>query len=271
MIGAVAVTILAVAVWLGWDHIRFWWRFEAMERNAEGYSEYRHRQTGIVFVEIPGGDVTIGTSEEEGRVLLEELLRVFNSESDSSCRSLVAAEQPIQQVKLRSFLISKYETTELDWLRIMGKSPFPVPGEGLPVSSVNWDDCHEFCARTGLRLPTEAEWEHACKAGETCSATAPEELDEQAWTQANSLIASHAVGLKRANGFGLHDMKGNVWEYCEDAYTPRLGDTAHATGRVIRGGSFGSSLWDCRCSRRQDGTAAASHADVGFRAAYTVP
>ncbi|MEK7450052.1 MAG: formylglycine-generating enzyme family protein [Planctomycetota bacterium] len=136
-------------------------------------------------------------------------------------------EKPIHEVALNSFLISKYEVTQGQWQKIMNNNPSNFKGDNNPVEQVSWDDCQEFCKRsetesasggkTGLRLPTEAEWEYAARAGTTTKYYWGDSInDDYLWD--NSNLGTHPVGQKKPNGFGLYDMLGNVWEWCQDWY-----------------------------------------------------
>ena len=90
--------------------------------------------------------------------------------------------------------------------------------DALPVEQVAWDDCQEFCTKSGLSLPTEAQWEYACRAGTAGPFSGTANLDEMGWYRQNSGGTTHPVGEKQPNDFGLYDMHGNVWEWCEDWY-----------------------------------------------------
>ncbi|WP_129840976.1 formylglycine-generating enzyme family protein [Streptomyces sp. RFCAC02] len=165
-----------------------------------------------------------------------------------------------------------------------------APGEGegrLPVAEVSWRDAVAFCdalsrregrtpayasggddvvpdtAADGYRLPTEAEWEHACRAGTTGPRHGP--LDDIAWYRATSDGRPHEVGGRQPNAWGLHDMLGNVWEWCWDLYDPEV----YGTYRVLRGGGWFDEHWSCRASVRRRSHPAFRVDDVGFRVALT--
>jgi formylglycine-generating enzyme required for sulfatase activity len=122
-------------------------------------------------------------------------------------------------------------------------------GPDAPVEMVSWDDCQAFCEKAGggLRLPTEAEWEYACRAG-TKGLRAGDDVDELGWCVENSDGTTHPVGMKKPNAWGLHDMHGNVWEWCQDWFdtydkaderTDPKGPAKETGDRVIRGGGWG--------------------------------
>jgi formylglycine-generating enzyme required for sulfatase activity len=145
-----------------------------------------------------------------------------------------------------------------------------------PVEHVSWNDCRAFAVRLNgrldgleLALPSEAQWEYACRAG-TNTARYLEELAEIAWYSDNSDGQTHPVGLKRPNAWGLFDMLGNVWEWCADLYRPygggALGDAASDV-RVLRGGSWGYYARDVRAANRNRLAPGNRIANVGFRCA----
>lgn len=128
-------------------------------------------------------------------------------------------------------------------------------GEGI-----DWD-----ASADGYRLPTEAEWEHACRAGTTGPRYGP--LDEIAWYRANSDERVHEVGGKRPNAWGLYDMLGNVWDWCWDIYDAEV----YGSYRVLRGGGWFDEHWSCRASVRRRSFPTYRIDDVGFRVARSGP
>ncbi|MFJ1598121.1 formylglycine-generating enzyme family protein [Streptomyces sp. NPDC088261] len=127
------------------------------------------------------------------------------------------------------------------------------------TGTVTWDTSAD-----GYRLPTEAEWEHACRAGTTDARYG--QLDDIAWHRGNSLDHVHEVGGKRPNAWGLYDMVGNVWEWCWDLYDPEV----YASYRVLRGGGWFDEHWSCRASVRRRSHPTFRIDDVGFRVARSV-
>ena len=152
----------------------------------------------------------------------------------------------------KPFYMGKFEVTQEQWESVMGKNPSETKGAKLPVTDVSWEDCQEFIKKLnkktdgGYRLPTESEWEYACRAGTTTAFSFGDKITPKNANYEDSMIAKPvAVGCYKPNTFGLYDMHGNVWEWCED----RLGEySADAvtdpkgpgtgTSRVLRGGSF---------------------------------
>jgi len=216
-------------------------------------------KSGIEFVWVPPGRFKMGSNSAEA----------------------FSGEQPIHDVELDGFWMGKYEVTQGQWVKVMGSNSSSFKkGDNYPVEQVSWEDAQKFIGRlnvgTGitLRLPTEAEWEYACRAGTTGDRYAS--LDSVAWYSANSGSSTHPVGTKPANAWGLHDMLGNVWEWCQDWYGGYgTGNSKNPTGpssgssRVDRGGSWSLDARNVRATYR--GFSDPSHrvVDLGFRLART--
>ncbi|HEY0054446.1 MAG TPA: SUMF1/EgtB/PvdO family nonheme iron enzyme [Pedobacter sp.] len=191
-------------------------------------------------------------------------------------------------VELKPFLISKFLVTQQLYFTIVKESPSTFVGQQKPVETVSWKDAVMFCnilsAREGLepcyavnsmdeeiafdaqkngyRLPTEAEWEYACKAG--TKGIRYGELDEIAWYKANSEKMTSDVGLKAPNEWGLYDMLGNVWEWCSDIYD----ETVYGSYRIIRGGGWSDEPRSCMSTnRRRSHPTSFKIDDLGFRVA----
>jgi len=183
----------------------------------------------------------------------------------------------------KPFHIGKHEVTQKQWQAVMGENPSRFKGDGLPVENVSWEDCQRFCrklsAKTGqtVRLPTEAEWEYACRAGSTgryCSGDSKDGLEEYAWYDMNSALATHPVGQKRPNAWGLHDMHGNVWEWCAnwdgkyaaEAATDPAGPSSGAL-RILRGGAWTCDARLCGSAVRLDDRPHSRSSPFGLRVA----
>ena len=169
-------------------------------------------------------------------------------------------EQPLHQVTIsKPFLIGRYEVTQGEWKTVMGREPVNFKGTSFPVQFITWTDIQAFLARLNqrgdsyvYRLPTEAEWEYACRAG--TNGNYADELEWLSWYANNSNQKVHPVGHLHPNAWGIYDMHGNVSEYCQDWYdanyytqSPSVDPTGPANGtqKVLRGGSFfdsGSTL-----------------------------
>jgi formylglycine-generating enzyme required for sulfatase activity len=244
---------------------------------------------GIRLISIPAGEFAMGSPPTEpGR-------------RDRETRT---------QVVLRSFYLGQFEVTQSQYEEVMGDRPsaFAASGpqaaavEGLdtadfPVDSATWFQAVEFCERLSqsepekqagrrYRLPTEAEWEYACRAGTTGPFAFGDDatrLGDYAWIAANSGGRPHPVGEKLPNAWGLHDLYGNVWEWCADRYADDYSqpaalsffvrpffddplDQAAPTFRVIRGGGYASDVpARMRSAARNFDPPAVADADVGFR------
>ncbi len=248
-----------------------------------GRAQQMQSRAGIEFVWLPAGSFMMGSEKYDG-------------------------EKPVHRVTIgEGFYMGKYEVTQAQWQAVMGNNPSNFKGENLPVEQVSWDDAVSFVARLNgqndgytYRLPTEAEWEYAARAGTTGDYAG--DLDAMAWYGNNSgrtrLDAAgilrtdssnyykritenggqtHAVGSKLPNAFGLFDMHGNVWEWCQDWYhdnyasAPTDGSAWLSGGeqkyRVLRGGSWDYSAGSLRsASRSYDSPDSRLRFDViGFR------
>ncbi|WP_329174764.1 formylglycine-generating enzyme family protein [Streptomyces sp. NBC_01477] len=193
-------------------------------------------------------------------------------------------------VELAPYELATFPTTQALYAEVTGRRPSTADGDRLPVEGVSWWDAVRFCnalsqrdglapayrlhadgegvewdaSAEGYRLPTEAEWEHACRAGTTGPHYGP--LDEIAWYRDNSHERVHDVGGKRPNPWGLHDMLGNVWNWCWDVYDAEV----YGTYRVLRGGGWFDEHWSCRASARRRSHPSFRVDDVGFRVARSI-
>jgi formylglycine-generating enzyme required for sulfatase activity len=189
-------------------------------------------------------------------------------------------EKPRRRARIpRPFEIGKYEVTQAQWEAVMGANPSDFKGPERPVDRVSWNDAQEFLAAVSARdpgfryrLPSEAEWEYAARAGSAAATYG--KLDAIAWFGRNSGDQTHPVGQKQPNAWGLHDMLGNVWEWCLDWYgagyysegalvDPRGPERGEF--RVLRGGSWHKYLWFLRASSRFRERPDSRFRHVGFR------
>ena len=178
----------------------------------------------------------------------------------------------------KGFWLGKYEVTQKQWKSVMGNNPSHFKGDDLPVDNVSWNGCQKFIRKVneqlncGARLPTEAEWEYACRAG-TTGPYAGDGLDGMGWYKGNGRDRTHPVGQKRPNLWGFYDMHGNVWEWCNDWYSEYpSGSVTDPTGsasggnRVVRGGSwFSSERRSCRSANRDRFNPGFRYGNFGFR------
>ena len=167
-------------------------------------------------------------------------------------------ESPMHKVTFtQPFYLGKYEVTQEQWEAVTGGNPSGFKGARRPVDTVSWDDCQNFLAKlqakTGRKfaLPTEAQWEFACRAGTTSPwsfGDAEARAGDYAWIGENSGNATHPVGEKKPNAWGLYDVHGNVWEWCADWYEKHSYPSSDATdpsgppsgtAHILRGGAWG--------------------------------
>ncbi|MBN2288449.1 MAG: SUMF1/EgtB/PvdO family nonheme iron enzyme, partial [Candidatus Glassbacteria bacterium] len=211
---------------------------------------------GIEMVSIPGGTFIMGS--EDG--------------ADDA--------KPLHRVRLSGFKLSSTVITQSQYWEVLEEDPSCFKGDKLPVENVSYHDAMNFCNRlsekTGqnLRLPTEAEWEYACRAGTSTRFSSGGDLANVGWFRANSRQKTQPVGLKAPNEWELYDMHGNVWEWCSDWYDPgyyRYSPNNDPRGpdsgssRVLRGGSWKDLAISC-CSGARLSTAPATRTDnIGFR------
>ncbi|MDM8523290.1 SUMF1/EgtB/PvdO family nonheme iron enzyme [Desulfococcaceae bacterium HSG8] len=221
---------------------------------------WKDTATGMEFVLIPGGSYKMGCTRWTD-----------NCESD---------ERPAHEVHLDEFWMGKYEVTQGEWEKIMGKNPSRFKkGERYPVERVSWNDIKEFIRKLNwesgenYRLPTEAEWEYACrslgKREKYCGGDKPGNL---AWYDKNSLSFSHPAGRKASNSIGLYDMSGNVWEWCEDRYGGYSSDPVRNPDgplsgdlKVFRGGGWSDDARYCRAANRSFNLPDYRSSVLGFR------
>ncbi len=184
------------------------------------------------------------------------------------------------KVKLtKPFYMGIYEVTQEQYQAVMGVNPSKFKGEkNLPVEQVSWNDAVKFCRKLSqergktYRLPTEAEWEYACRAGTTGVYGGSGKLDDMAWYRDNSGERTHPVGQKQPNAWGLYDMHGNVWEWCSDFFSDPTGSVTDPRGPVsgslhaVRGGSFNNGVQHCREALRDPQLPTTSE-DQSFRVA----
>jgi len=223
------------------------------------------------FVSIPGGSFYMGSPSSE-------------SDRDS--------DEARHRVTVGSFELMTTEVTQGMWEEVMGSNPAHDYGVGdnYPVYYVSWNDCQEFIDRLNemdpshtYRLPSESEWEYACRAGTTTrfywgDSDSESTMGRYCWYSGNSSSSTHPVASKEPNAWGLYDMSGNVWEWCEDKYTSDYDDcptdgrayTGSGSDRVLRGGSWLCSAEICRSADRSGYSPGNGLSYLGFRVARSV-
>jgi formylglycine-generating enzyme required for sulfatase activity len=238
-----------------WAENEFLTEAQVREREQERERERQEQAWRPEMLPIPAGSFEMGSRE--------------------------SGEKPVHRVSVHNFLMAKTEVTQSQWRAVMGHNPSRFVGcDDCPVESVSWDGVQEYLkklnARTGkqYRLPSEAEWEYACRAGGSSEYCGRQDIDRLAWSSQNSGGKTHPVGQKLANAFGLHDMSGSVWEWVHDCWNasyagaPNSGDawTSGDCGRrVVRGGSWGYGPQYARSSNRLGYDSALRDSDFGFR------
>jgi serine/threonine protein kinase/formylglycine-generating enzyme required for sulfatase activity len=271
---------------------------EPAERGPDGKLRLTG-DTGVVLVLLRGGNAWIGAqlSDANGRN--------FDPQAQSN-------EAPVHEVELSPFLISKYELTQGQWLRLVGRNPSELQQSSagssllLPVESVSWLDCISWMPRAGLMLPSEAQWEYGARGGtdtpwwtgadreslkeqkaanladQSLARTGASWTDIADWPELDDGFAQQApVGSTTANAFGLHEVHGNLWEWCLDTFNwdfygrspksdPVSPLAAGATRRVIRGGSYAAAAMLARSANRNLFNLASASNSLGFRPARAI-
>jgi formylglycine-generating enzyme required for sulfatase activity len=226
-----------------------------------------HGGAKLEMVLIPAGQFEMGSPESD------------NDAADD--------EKPRHRVKItKPFYLGKFPVTQAQWKAVTGSNPSKFHGLNDPVEQISWYECQQFIGKLNTILgngrcclPSEAQWEYACRAGSSTRYSFgddPSHLGEHAWYAANAGGRTHSVGLKKPNAWGLYDMTGNVWEWCQDWYardyyaTSPFDDPSgpsSGTLRVCRGGGWGFSVRDCRSAYRGDVVPEFRHPLLGLRIA----
>jgi hypothetical protein len=219
----------------------------------------------IARVAIPGGTFMRGSSKE-----------ALANISDPAKERAILRETPPRETKVADFylattpvLVYQYRRFLLDMPNARHKKPQEWEDEDFrhphkPVVGISWDDAVSFCAWAGGRLPTEAEWEYACRAGTTTlwfTGDNPDDVADVAWYELNSGGILQVAGQKNPNSFGLYDMHGNVWEWCQDKSDDQEGNT-------IRGGCYRNAVYLLRSAHRMWLRPGERRPTVGFRVAW---
>ena len=306
---------IPVTVWHGWPADApppavAPFNAQQAKRHQESWAKYLGvtveytNSLGMKFVLIPPGEFTMGSTPEEITLALR------STGSDMLWQECIQSEGPRHKVILtRAIYMGVHEVTQGQFEQIAGENPscFGPMGTSkdvivgmdttrFPVERVSWNEATKFCSklgevaklmgRTEYRLPTDAEWEFACRAGTTTDFWIGENSDDRlqsAWTYTNSGYRTHAVGELRDNPFGLYDVHGNVWEWVQDAWDPNfygqfpreaaidpLKPSVAGSQHVTRGGNWSSSVSSCRSSSRCPETAAYNGTLIGFRVTLSV-
>ncbi|QEP43379.1 formylglycine-generating enzyme family protein [Ectothiorhodospiraceae bacterium BW-2] len=222
--------------------------------------------------------------ERERELLTGKMVRVPGGCFQMGSNSGGSNEKPVHEVCLDSFEIGKYEVTRSQWQAVMGSNPSKFKkGGSHPVEQVSWEDSQQFIRKlnqkTGgnYRLPTEAEWEYACRSGgKNEPYSGSNSVDSVGWHGESWADGHHAIGGKQANGLGIYDMSGNVWEWVQDWYDKNAYNqhsrynpiyTASASLWVNRGGSWGYDANSLRCAGRSSLWPGDRYGSIGLRLA----
>jgi len=248
---------------------------------CEGSKEEKIPKEGRVWTADLGGGISM------------EFMPIAAGSFQMGSTSGESDEKPVHEVTIsKPFWLAKTEVTQAQWQQVMGSNPSNFGDDTLPVERVSWNDAMEFCRklteieqqagrlpeRYEYTLPTEAQWEYACRAGTTgdyATSTGSGQagnLDAMAWYRENSGSKTHPVGTKQANAWGLYDMHGNVWEWCLDWYWNYASGNAvdpqgasSGSRRVIRGGVWNFDASYCRSAYRGSGAPSSTFNILGFR------
>ncbi len=261
----IAISLIALAaisvIARNWYPLVHWYKFqrefEALEVNEQGLQEYKHIQSGIIFVQVPSGTYMMGSLPYENGRLMSELTQ--------------------HKVKISTYLIAKYEVSQEQWDRVMKENPSHFRGGNLPVEKVSWIECKEFCKLTNLDLPTEDQWEYACRAGTETTYSFGQEIntDEvnfngKTWSRIQPVLnrgKTVPIDSFNPNPYGIYNMHGNVWEWCKyrvkfvnESKIPEQGDFT-----TVRGGSWNNKSTDLRSARRSRTKKSTKRFNIGFR------
>ncbi len=220
-----------------------------LANDRQSYDEQQKWRNLIPMIEVEGGTFDMGNPEE------------FD---EASCQEI-----PVHQVTLSTYKIGQYPITQAQWKAVMGNNPsyFQENADNCPVENISWQDatlfCKEYSRLTGIeyRLPTEAEWEYAARGGNQscdCLYSGSNNIEEVAWYGSNSQGKTTPVGQKQGNELDIHDMSGNVQEWCidfwQESYSPEAQTNPQGpkkgTKRVVRGGNWAFNDTSCRVYRR---------------------
>jgi len=236
---------------------------EAPPARDEEYALDLDKGVTMTFIRIPAGSFMMG--------------------DDSGS----AYEKPAHRVRLtKAFYMGTHEVTQQQWKAVMGRNPCYFKNWKDPVYDISWNDCQDFVVKLNenfadagqqFGLPTEAQWEYACRAGSTTRYSFGDDeasLSEHAWFAGNSAPDTHPVGQRKPNAWGLYDVHGNVYEWCQDWYhdsyykdSPRDDPTGPVSGfgRTIRGGCWACRSEDCRSTWRESAGPDSRGPHIGLR------
>jgi formylglycine-generating enzyme required for sulfatase activity len=279
---------------------------ERRTERARFFMESLSGGVNLEMVEIPAGTFLMGSNDAELEQIESNYSRALAKEARAELHDSLQTETPQRMVKVTAFYLSKYEVTQAQWRAVAGlpkvnrelvSDPSYFKGGNRPVEQISWEDAVEFCERlsraTGrnYRLPTEAEWEYACRAGTKWPFSFGNAISAE-WVNYNGKLPfaqapkdsyrqqTAAVGsLGKANAFGVYDMHGNVWEWCLDVWHQNYLDApaegtawekeklkdAATEPHVLRGGAWDSPAGEVRSGGRRQAASVISSSNIGFR------
>ncbi len=287
--GRLDVRMWVALVWVVGMAALIWWVTSRNSTGSKPVAEVKLATTpAIVIPAAAGKPWKVGLPGNVALDLVWIAPGTFTMGSPATEVGRDANEGPQTQVTLtQGYWLGKYLVTQVQYQAVMGSNPsyFSASGKDMPVEQVSWDDAMVFCQKLtaqeqaagrlpagyAFTLPTEAQWEYACRAGTTGPYAG--NLDAMAWYADNSGHTTHPVGRKQPNAWGLYDMHGNVWEWCADWYGGSLlgGSVTDPTGpasgsfRVFRGGGWDVGARDCRSAYRFYGGPGRRSNALGFR------
>ena len=251
--------------------------------------------TGIGF----GQEVTVELTNSIGMKLLLIPKGSFMMGSSETEKERDSDEVQHEVMLSKDFYLGVTEVTQAQYQKVMSENPSEIQDgktkgdrSNHPVEQISWEEAVKFCQRMSdlpdekkagrvYRLPTEAEWEYACRAGSKatfCFGDNESQLGDFAWYRVNSNAEPHSVGLKKPNSWGLHDMHGNVWELCSDWYgdypkgaVSDPNGPKEGSGRVNRGGTLFGTTASCRSANRNACDPLDRSVMIGFRVALSFP
>ena len=278
-----SVTVPEAEVLIGIGICAMWVSLLLLSNNYNKKKTYSFSLRWLILLTISTGLCLGGIAR---RILAQQEAARYETEL-AAFNKLPPEEKPAHSVTLtQPFYMGKYTVTQEQYSAIMGTTPSRFKGAQLPVESMMWNDVTAFCAKLteklknkalSVRLPTEAQWEYACRAGTRTrfySGDLDGDLDAVGWYYSNSGRMPHPVGQKKANAFGLYDMVGNMEQYCEDnndakyySISPELNPirSEGETDRVLRGACYADNLINCRSSYRYHVTPKDWGSFSGFR------
>lgn len=257
--------------------------------NVEGKTLYQQPPIDTTITLNEKTDITATAAERQNdlkQAIIDEIIsQMVKVEGGSFMREKEGFfRNKKYKVNLTTYYIGQFQVTQKQWVAIMGTNPSRFKGEKLPVDSVSWVDCQEFCRKLSelsgrnFCLPTEAEWEFAARGGNKSLNynyySGSDNIDDVAWYYENSQGKTHPVGQKHPNELGLYDMSGNVWEWCSDWYgnypsEEQTNPQGATTGsfRMLCGGGWNYDAQYCRVSIRDYFSPGNRSYDLGFRLA----